>query len=175
MIVLLILSIYGCDRGVGQEPISVEEVCDNNLTGTWVLSKEYTNQKIIERLNKNIDEYYFKLFSNNTLEYHSFDKAIGFSKPKFLNENGKWKLENKKYLKLDVFFESKTYVDEKGIYHYNTITGNPPKGKFVKIETSILLGRFKTFRLTKKNNKLLLWCYRGDPDARRYIMYEKKE
>lgn len=171
LMVLLILFIYGCDRGVGKEPIAVKQVSDDNLIGTWVLSKKYTNQKIIERLDKNIEDYYFKLLPNN-LEYHSFDEVIGFSKPKFLDDNnGKWKLVNNRLI-LEKNSIYSTYIDAKGIYYRDE--NHPNITKPIKKRISKVIVEFKRLRITKKNNELILWCYRGDPDARRYIMYEKK-
>jgi len=140
----LLLILNGCERGVGKEPITVENVKDNNLTGTWVLSETYTDKRVIKRLDKNIEEYFFTIFLNKNLNYHSFDSVIGFSKPEFYDGKGKWEFFGKNIL-LKKF--------RKGV-RFN--------------------GNLYEFRITKKNNKLLLWYYDGDYDARRYVMYEKK-
>ena len=166
----LLLILNGCERGVGEEPISVNDVNDSNLTGTWVLSKKYTDKKYLKYLKiQKVNDYYFTIKDNHELDYHSFNPN---NNREISEANGKWSFVDK-YLNLEVFHILTTYIDRKGIYHYMDMNGNSPKGDFVKITKENILGRFKRFRITKKNNKLLLWYYEGDPDARRYVMYEK--
>ena len=164
----LLFLINGCERGVGEEPITVNNVNDNNLTGTWVLSKTYTDKKYLEYLKIKVDDYYFTIKNNTKLDYHSFNPK---NNRKILEAKGKWKLLGTS-LKLSKFNIGTIYISSDG-WH----SANPNSSVLKKPITTKTIKGFKhiqTFRITKKNNKLLLWYYEGDPDARRYIMYEKK-
>lgn len=175
LIVSIMFVLNGCDRGVGEEPIEVSSIelvnkFDNNLTGTWILSKEFTNKKVIERLDKDIKEYFFKIFPNYNVDYHSFDSAEGFSKPKLYDGKGTWEFFGKNIL-LKKLHKRTYYLDSEGAYYRDN--KNPNMKKPITIHSRISRGSIYEFRITKKNNKLLLWYYDGDYDARRYIMYEK--
>ena len=166
MIVLLILSIYGCDRGVGKEPREVKNVTKNVLYGRWILSKQHTTKWTVERLPMNIDKYFLKIMKNGKLEYQFF---YPYQDKKPTIKKGKWVLENNRLL-LKKVKESITYKDSQGTY----FTVESPK--MVKPITENRHKSFQTFqelRFTQKDNKLILWDYDGDADARRYFMWEK--
>lgn len=169
---IILVLMNGCERGVGREPVDVN-VSEKDLLGTWVVSKQYTNKNIVENLGSEIKERYFIIKPNNELIYHSFNAWLeNINDPKVLKLNGKWEFIGKD-VQLKGFHIGSIYIDSRGIYF--TDKNNPNIQKPMKIETSKGFKNLYRFRITKKNNKLLLWEYEGDPDARRYIMYEKKE
>lgn len=114
VLISLLFLINGCERGVGEEPITVNNVNDNNLTGTWVLSERYTDKKYLKYLKiQKVDDYYFTIKNNTELDYHSFNPR---NNRKILEAKGKWSFVDK-YLNLEVFHILTTYIDKKVNYY----------------------------------------------------------
>ena len=164
----LLLILNGCERGVGEEPISVNDINDNNLTATWVLSKKYTDKKYLKYLKiQKVDNYYFTIKDNHELDYHSFNPN---NNREILEANGRWEFFGKNILLREIYRRI-YYLDAEGTYFKSNNNPNmkKPITKYNRISNTVIY----EFRITKKNNKLLLWYYEGDYDARRYVMYEK--
>lgn len=170
MLIASLLLLNGCDRGIGQEPVSIKNISDNNLTDTWILSKKYTDKSVIEQLDENIKEHYFKILSNNKLEYHSFQQTDIFGIGSMFKAKGEWEFIGKDIL-VKGFQKSTIYIDANGVFY--RLNNDPDMVKPIITKTSIGLQDIYRFKITKKDGKLLLWRYSGDPDRRRYIMYEK--
>ena len=169
MIFIAMIVLFGCrNGGVGEEPIEVKNVTAKDLYGSWKLSKIYTTEWIVERLPMDIEKYFLKIMKDGELEYRFF-YANKEKKPSI--KKGKWILENNRLL-LKEMKESIIYRDSKGTYF--TVKNS----RMVKPISEKLHKSFQTFqelRFTKKDNKLILWNYGGDPDARRYFMWEKEK
>jgi len=170
VLVMVMIVLFGCrNGGVGEEPVEVKNVTVKELHGSWKLSKIYTTEWIVKRLPMDIEKYFLKIMKDGELEYRFF--YVNKEKKPIIKK-GKWILENNRLL-LKEIINTIVYIDAKG-EHFNNLNNkrilNPVRSKPHKFFQT-----FQELRFTKKDNKLILWDYGGDPDARRYFMWEKRE